>query len=327
VSISSIARENGLKGNTLEKQYQEHLSDYRIWKEQTGCEALVYPKNFGTQMAIDDVYLMGEYYTCITNKAGKGKQGSLAALIKGTKHEGVSKALEQVPQEQRYAVEEMSLDFASSMDWIVRTNFPNAQKVGDRFHAQQFVSDAIQEVRIQLRREALDEESEALEQEKKSAKEARRNRSPYKPACYANGESKKEILARSRYLLYQEEQKWTENQQARATVLFQLFPELKRGYDLYQEFRAVYEQSKTRAKAQLALAAWCSKARESDLKPFHSAARSIKAHEGKILNYFPTKASNASAESFNAKLKGFRSVVRGIRNPSFFLYRLHMLFS
>ncbi|MFH1089699.1 MAG: DDE transposase, partial [Candidatus Uhrbacteria bacterium] len=33
-------------------------------------------------------------------------------------------------------------------------------------------------------------------------------------------------------------------------------------------------------------------------------------------------STNASAESFNAKLKGFRALVRGVRDVKFFLFRV-----
>ena len=49
-----------------------------------------------------------------------------------------------------------------------------------------------------------------------------------------------------------------------------------------------------------------------------------------ILNYFNNRSTNASAESFNAKIKEFRAQfrgVRGVRDVKFFLYRLTKLFA
>jgi len=56
------------------------------------------------------------------------------------------------------------------------------------------------------------------------------------------------------------------------------------------------------------------------------AADSIRLHEYNILNYFINRSTNASAESFNAKLKGFRAVVRGVRDKKFFLFRIAKLY-
>ncbi|WP_439132568.1 transposase [Polaribacter sp.] len=46
-----------------------------------------------------------------------------------------------------------------------------------------------------------------------------------------------------------------------------------------------------------------------------------------MLNYFLNKSTNASAESFNAKIKAFRTQFRGVRNVEFFLFRLTQIFA
>ncbi|WP_229335548.1 transposase [Flavobacterium sp. ALJ2] len=45
------------------------------------------------------------------------------------------------------------------------------------------------------------------------------------------------------------------------------------------------------------------------------------------MNYFDNRSTNTSAESFNAKVKAFRSQFRGVRNIDFFLFRLSNLFA
>ncbi|WP_206538040.1 transposase [Sphingobacterium deserti] len=46
-----------------------------------------------------------------------------------------------------------------------------------------------------------------------------------------------------------------------------------------------------------------------------------------MLHYFDNRSTNASAESFNAKLKAFRSVFWGGRDTQFFLYRVMKLYA
>ena len=58
-----------------------------------------------------------------------------------------------------------------------------------------------------------------------------------------------------------------------------------------------------------------------------SAGNTVKNNLGKILNYFPDGSTNASAESFNAKLKGFRALVRGVRDVDFFLFRIEKIYA
>ncbi len=46
-----------------------------------------------------------------------------------------------------------------------------------------------------------------------------------------------------------------------------------------------------------------------------------------ICNYFENRYTNASAESFNAKVKAFRSQLRGLTDIPFFIFRLAKLFA
>ncbi|WP_072765370.1 transposase [Arenibacter nanhaiticus] len=62
-------------------------------------------------------------------------------------------------------------------------------------------------------------------------------------------------------------------------------------------------------------------------KSFQTVANSISVNYRTILNYFITKSTNASAESFNAKIKAFRAQFRGVKNVEFFLYRLTTIFA
>nr|WP_255431162.1 transposase [Pedobacter sp. N36a] len=45
------------------------------------------------------------------------------------------------------------------------------------------------------------------------------------------------------------------------------------------------------------------------------------------MNYFDNRSTNASAESFNAKIKAFRSQLRGVKNIEFFPFRLTQLYA
>ena len=50
-------------------------------------------------------------------------------------------------------------------------------------------------------------------------------------------------------------------------------------------------------------------------------------HNTTIINYFEQRLTNASAESFNAKIKAFRTQFRGVGDIKFFMYRLSKLYS
>ncbi len=59
----------------------------------------------------------------------------------------------------------------------------------------------------------------------------------------------------------------------------------------------------------------------------HTISRTILNHYTTILNYFDNRSTNASAESFNAKIKAFRTQFRGVKNVEFFLYRLTKIYA
>lgn len=281
---------------------------------------MIFPENIGKRLSLDEVALTnGELYTVLTNKQFHGKKRALVAMIQGTKSKDVAAILSKIPEDERKKVQEITLDMAESMKNIVNYSFPNATSVTDRFHVQQLVSEATQEIRILLRKEAIREENESI-------KLARSNNRRYKSQKFENGDTKKQLLARSRYLLFKSKSKWHESQQKRAAILFQEFPELENAYKLSMMFRNCYENSHSITKARESFEKWYQEVKEKDIDSFIVAAESIRLHETTILNYFIARSTNASAESFNAKLKSFRAVVRGVRDKKFHLFRVAKLF-
>jgi len=115
-------------------------------------------------------------------------------------------------------------------------------------------------------------------------------------------------------------------QKQRSEILFREFPELKKAYELSMMFRNCYESRGTIVEAKERFNAWYAKVEEKQIESFLVVADSIRLHEATILNYFTNRSTNASAESFNAKLKGFRGLVRGVRDKKFFLFRVAKLF-
>lgn len=255
----------------------------------------------------------------MTNKAGHGGKGALVAMVSGTKAQDVVAVLHKIPVEHRHTVTEVTLDMSNAMDVIIRSSFPQATIVTDRFHVQQLVSEAVQEIRNTLRRKALKEETTAILL-------AKAEKRVYQPMIYTNGDTKKQLLSRSFYLLFKSSGAWTERQQERAAILFTVFPELQHAYNLSMLFRSCYERSQTTEAARICLNQWYDKVAEEQIESFMVAALSIRAHEDTILNYFMHRSTNASAESFNAKLKGFRALVRGVRDIPFFLFRVGKLY-
>lgn len=297
------------------------MSGFNKWKQKEHAEKwMTFPENIGAKLSIDEVAISnGELYTLITNKAARGKKKTIVAMAQGTKASDVSAILAKIPLEKRKMVKEATLDMSDTMDAIVRKSFPKAVRVTDRFHVQQLVSQALQEIRISFRRNALKEENEDI-------KKARQEKKCYCPKIFKNGDTKKQLLARSRYLLFKPSSKWNTQQEERSKILFEEYSELKEAYDISMMFRGCYEHSKNILEAKKKLDEWYKKIEDKKMNSFLVASESIRLHETTVLNYFINRSTNASAESFNAKLKGFRVLVRGVRDKTFFLFRIAKLY-
>ena len=180
----------------------------------------------GSRLAIDETSLSnGELYTFVSNRDACTRECSLIAVVAGTKSEDVIAVLQQIKEERRYAVEEVTLDLSDSMRKIVRTAFPKASRVIDRFHIQKLACDAVQELRIRHRWDAIQQANEEMEEVKQYGGD-------YVPYRYPNGDTRRELLIRSRYLLFKSANNWTEKQKQRAVILYKEYPDIQR-----QEFQ------------------------------------------------------------------------------------------
>jgi transposase len=203
----------------------------------------------GEYLNLDETPLSkGELYTYLTNKSGKGKKGTLVASIKGTKSKDIVSILSQIPLSERLKVKEVTVDMARNMESAVIKSFPNAKIVTDRFHVVKLVLDAVQHLRVKLRWEAIDKENKYIE---KCKTEGIR----YNPKQYDNGDSPKQLLARSRYILAKKEKNWTETQKQRATILYCEYPQLEKAYKHCMQLRNIYEND-SKIKAEELLNQW-----------------------------------------------------------------------
>ena len=298
------------------------MSEFKAWNQKSHAKDwLLFPQNIGLRLSLDETALSnGDLYTIITNKDAKGKKNAIIAMIKGTKAEVVIKILHKIPLKYRKKVKEVTLDMAGNMGLIVRKSFPNATLVIDRFHVQKLALDALQEIRIKHRWQAIEDENDAIEN-------ARNKNLKYRPELLSNADTLKQLVARSRYLLFKPSIKWTKNQQQRATVLFEKYPDIEKAYKLCQNLSWIFNNTKDKTSALIRLAKWDEKVRQADFKSFRTIARTMSIHYQNILNYFDNRSTNASAESFNAKIKAFRAQFRGVRNVEFFLFRLTNIFA
>lgn len=315
-----------IDGDLFERQYKRHLSGYWEWKDtREGLHAgqwRVFPENIGIHLSIDEVALSnGELYTLVTNKAAHGREHSLVAIVSGTDSGQVLKALRQIDSLLRNKVTEITLDLSDSMNRICRYAFPRAKRVIDRFHVQKLALEAVQEIRVSHRWDAINADTEAREQARLAGRK-------YRPERLSNGDTLKELLARGRYALFKSPEKWTDTQRRRIDLMFSLYTDLKEAYWLSQHLRAIFSNKKSTADtARLNLARWYNRVAESGFKSFNTIAATFYEHSDEIINYFDNRSTNASAESINSKIKAFRAKLHGVSDTKFFIFRLCNLYA
>ena len=199
----------GVNGELLERQYRNHLSGYLSWEQLSHAEKwILFEKNIDAYVGIDeDCLSQGELYTILINKERIGRSGSIIAIIKGTDVKIITSVLLRLSRRRRFKVREITLDMAPNMEQIARICFPVARRVTDRFHVQKLAYEAVQEMA-----------------------HARACGKIYHAPVFENGDSRKQLLARSIYLLYKKESLWTESQRAHAAILFREYPDIKKAY-------------------------------------------------------------------------------------------------
>ena len=143
----------------------------------------------------------------------------------------------------------------------------------------------------------------------------------------SNGETMPQIMARSKHIILKNRSKWNGQQTQRAEILFKLFPVLEKAYGLSMRLTEIFNKKIKPNAARLYLAQWYNQVEEFNEQGLNKVLETFENHYITIINYFDERLTNASAESFNAKIKALRSQFRGVGDIKFFMYRLAMLYS
>jgi transposase len=352
VTARSLEPYYKINGDRLERAYKDYLSDFRQWEQKPhASDWILLEKNMGPRLSIDETSLQEDLFTILSNKDGHGRRGTVIAAVRGTKASEVIRILMQIPQEKRIEVREVTMDFSDSMYSIVSAVFPNATIVIDCFHIIKRCGDAVEEIRLRSKREAIKDQRKRqaefrnkLEQRVKQRKYYRkkhprrykgrkRGRKPvrlnerFKPEILDNGDTGVELLTRSRGLLRVSRNNWSDTQKIRAGLLFSLYPKIKEAYNLVDSLRNIFRmKTLDRVNARNRLHEWYKKVAGCSLREVKSARDAVRFKEEEVLNYFINRSTNAAAESLNSKLKRFRAQLHGVSDLPFFMYRVSLIF-
>ncbi|MDQ2808137.1 MAG: transposase [Chloroflexota bacterium] len=194
--------------------------------------------------------------------------------------------------EQRAAVEEVATDFWAAYHEVAAEVRPQAQVVGDRFHAQKHRNDAVNTTRraVQRRMGAADREFVG----------ARRN-----------------LFLRNEEDLYREEEL--------DLLLMKVYsPPLDEVHTRKEEFRTIYNTAQDRATAAEQVDTWLATVAQSTVTALVKAGAFVARWRESILNYFAARTSSGMVEGLNNKIKLLKRMAFGSGNDSHFRLRVLM---
>jgi transposase len=317
-----------IKPKYLYQVYRFGLSDYEKEKEektwndkkvervddQTGeikGERTVYiakAENVAESMCLDDKEINGKSFSILSNQ----KTGKIAFMIDSVRSYELEKGFSFLG-ESTQKIKTMNCDMAPSYLKFIRENIPQSTIVVDKFHVMKYVYDAVQQVRMEVRRSIFEQ----------MPKGQRRKQDEGLLSDLEQLKKSKVPLSRSKDL-------WSEEQDELMQNLFLKYPKLEQAYKLVQEFKVWYSKDNSKKgylRINKELNQWLEKLEKSTIKQFESCSKMIQKHEEEIMNYFKNPQTNAKAERLNGKIERFLSNNYGTRDLDFTLYRIKGYFA
>jgi len=324
---------NIISNYAIEKQKEETDKKIFIWKTNT-CRELYISKysNLNTKwyfnknklwsrLCIDEKNINWEVFTIFSNPDLKEW---LIWMIPWVKSKLVTDLVcGKTKLSDRLIVKELSLDMASSMEWIARELFPQATQVVDRFHVMKNVLWDIQAVRIRVKTQVIKEELDLETQ-------CRIDRVTYVSKKYnlnsRVSETKRELITRLRYQLFKRKIDWSETQINRWSIIKWLeeFQDIIYSYEIVSDLFDMYDQKDD----ALSFQQWFSKiSKFENIIEMQNSWRMVQNHLVRILAYFNNWFTNAFAENLNSRIQRFVSDLRWFKDHNYMLYRIITKFS
>ena len=222
---------------------------------------------------------------------------------KGHGKEVLDKFFAMLTPEQRASIVVVTGDGARWITDCVNEHCPNAIRCLDPFHVVEWANDALDAVRIDAWRRALEEwksikktaSGEAAKDEAKAAKK------------------RAEEIKHSKYALGKNPDNLTDKQQERLAVIQAEDGPMNRAHVLKEQLRLILHMDDAET-AAACLDKWTSHAQRCRIPSFVELQRKIRRHREHILNAIRHGVSNARIEALNNKIKLLIRIAYGFRN-------------
>jgi transposase len=247
------------------------------------------PAHLITRLGIDEIAARkghGHYQLVVVDLDRHQVVDQLAARDKAT----VQGYFAQWSAEARAALEEVATDFWATYHEVAADLLPGARVVGDRFHVQQHVNDALNTIRREVQRQ-MDPDDRAW------------------------------VQAR-RHLLLRNDEDLDGVEQLELEILKAYQPEFDVAHTLKERLRTIYETAPDRANAATQLDEWLAAVAVSGLAALIAVGEFIGRWREPILNYFVRRTTSGLVEGLNNKIKLVKRRAFGFRNDAHFRLRV-----
>lgn len=169
----------------------------------------------------------------------------------------------------------VAMDLSPAYTAAVQTLLPETKIVYDRFHLEQMISKAVDEVR---RIEA----------------------------------SQNSELRKTKYIFLRNESRLNKDQTQKLHYLQETFPSLGTAHRLKEQFKEIWKNKKDEARE--AFENWMKLAEDSGIIPIKRVVQSFKAHMTGILAYFEHLITSGFVERVNLTIQEIKRIAKGYRN-------------
>lgn len=204
--------------------------------------------------------------------------------------ESLDKYFEEMPQEVKSKIKQVSIDMWSPYYDSVVEKLPHAEIVIDRFHVMKNLNDCLTNTRRSI--------------------------------CRLSSKEDKAKLKGCRWILVKNMEDLTLAEQEKLDMVYETSPELKQAHVLKEEFRRIFEEEDNKENASKALEDWVNRVVESGLKGLEKFLTTLSNWKDSILNYFNGKVTNGFVEGMNNKIKLIKRKGFGFTNHNHFRYRI-----
>lgn len=236
-------------------------------------------------IGVDEVaYRLGHHYLTLVYQIDDGFK-RLLFIGKGRSTKTLLKIFRSLGRERCENIKVVCSDMWKPYLKVIAKKLPNALNILDRFHIAKKLNEAVDQVRK--------EETKSLKQR------------GFEP-----------LLKGARYCFLKRTENLTPKQNEKLSDLLHCDLKTVRAYFLKESFD-VFWNYRSSYWAGWFLKQWCARAMRSRLEPMKKFVRTLRRHEGLIMNYFKTKQrySSGIVEGMNLKIKlsmrrsyGFRSL-------------------